>query len=72
MINKTCIYCGSNDFELKSVFLSTRDCKDSKLLGIILAKNELYYIRVCLKCGHCDIFSAKILDKENNMCVKGK
>lgn len=59
MLNKTCLCCGSDEFELKSVFLSTKNCKDTKLLEMFLAKDELYYFRICLKCGHCDILVQK-------------
>lgn len=56
MLNQTCNICSSNDFEVKNVYIPTKQ---------YFLKNELYYVRICKCCGKTDFFNAKIVDKNN-------
>ena len=49
--------CGSEEYKIKNVILPE---KNDKLIGF---ETGLYYFKTCLKCGYVEIYSAKILDK---------
>ncbi|OQY08196.1 MAG: hypothetical protein B6I28_05005 [Fusobacteriia bacterium 4572_132] len=52
-----CMKCGSGKYEIKNVILPE---KNGKLIGF---ETGLYYFKTCLECGFVEIYSAKILDK---------
>lgn len=65
---KFCSNCGNNKFKFKNVYLPVKeiDNKDdikSKILDILPIKNELFYMRICLKCGKVEFFDSSIIDE---------
>lgn len=57
---KSCVKCGSTEYEIKNLVLPERN-KDSKsVMGFELG---MYYHKICLNCGFTEIYSAKVLNK---------
>lgn len=51
-----CIKCGSEQYDVKNVYLPEKN----KGISFDI---ELYYIKTCLRCGFSEMYSAKVLEK---------
>ena len=53
-----CIKCSSDQYEVKNVMLPEKN--EDGLMGFEMG---LYYFKSCLNCGYTEIYSAKVLNK---------
>jgi len=60
----SCIKCGSKEYEVKNIYLP------EKSPGILKVDFGLYYMKVCLECGYCEIYSPKIVDKDDDVAFE--
>lgn len=56
-----CIKCGCENYEVKNVYFP------EKSPGILRVEFGLYYMKICLDCGYCEIYSAKVIDKDEKI-----
>ena len=57
----SCLKCGSSSYEVKSVVLPK---KKEKKVSIDFG---LYYFKICSNCGFTEIYSAKVMDKNEKL-----
>lgn len=55
----SCIKCGCEDYEMKNIFLPEKDA--GKMAGLEFG---FYYLKICLECGFTEMYSGKIIDKD--------
>ena len=60
-----CLKCGCSEYEVKNVYMPE---KNRNIVGMDIG---LYYFKICLECGYVEIYSAKVIDKNEklNFCV---
>ena len=58
----SCIKCNNKEHDIKSVWLPTKEL-DSWLVNM-LPTSELFYIKICKKCGYTELYCAKLVNKE--------
>ncbi len=56
-MNFRCIKCDSENYEVKTAFMA------EKTLGLRMEVGT-YYLKICSNCGYTEMYSAKILDKD--------
>lgn len=63
-LDSNCLKCDSSNYILKNVYLPE---KDNKKVSFDMG---LYYFKICLECGYTEMYSAKIVDgnEEPNFC----
>lgn len=57
-----CEKCHNADYEIKGVWLATKDISVS--FKNLLPKSELFYIKICKNCGYTEMYCAKLINKE--------
>lgn len=57
-----CEKCHNTEYEIKSVWLATKDVNVS--IKNLLPRSELFYIKICKNCGHTEIYCAKLVSNE--------
>lgn len=62
-----CDKCHNTEYEIKSVWLATKDIDVT--FKNLLPRSELFYIKICKKCGNTEFYCAKLV---NNEFEKGK
>lgn len=56
-----CLRCSSKNHEIKNIYLPEK--KD----GILKMDVGLYYLKICLDCGYTEMYSAKVVDKNEKI-----
>lgn len=52
-----CLKCGAVEYEVKNIYIP------EKKHGGVAVDIGLYYYKICLECGFVEIYSAKIVEK---------
>lgn len=60
VLNFSCLKCKNDSYEVKTTFMPEKD-KGFKL------EMGAYYLKTCLNCGYTEMYSAKILDKDEEL-----
>lgn len=61
----SCLKCGCSEYDVKNIYIP------EKTHGIVGMDIGVYYYKICLECGYVEIYSAKVIDKNEkyNFCV---
>lgn len=55
-----CPKCGGDEFSVKTTMLPEKS-------GSLKIELELYYVKTCVECGYTEFYSAKVVEKDEEL-----
>jgi len=60
VLDFSCLKCGHDKYQVKTTFCAEKTPGFKLELGT-------YYLKVCMNCGYTEMYSAKVLDKDEEL-----